>query len=115
VKAQLNRVWAFIRVFWWVIVLVLSVVVAAAVMIIWKVAGKGKKFDSSMKPTSILEGGLVSAVTENIQGAVTDVKVETAVIKTKSEAEREKLAEIKGDPDPKSRRDKLADYLRKNI
>lgn len=57
----------------------------------------------------------VRSVANKVAEATTDVKVEAAIIKTKSAIERENLEEIRKEPDGKKRRKRLAALLQKSL
>lgn len=103
IKPRLRRILAALKVVGLCLLFVLVLV-----LIGWVVFFRRKQQPQSSGTATVSS---VAKVAEAIQGAVTDVKVETAVINTKTEAEREKLEEIRKEPDGKKRRERLASWL----
>jgi len=97
---------SWLRTFWWVIVLIVVGLLGGW----WYL--KRKKAPLGIEPAS---QPLIDAVTDKIQDSVTDAKVERAVIKTKSAIQRQRIEEIRKEPDGKKRREKLASILQKSI
>ena len=109
--AWLKMIWNSTIVFWWIIVFVIIMALAICVYLVsWK---KKKKQDGMQNGDKAFS--LVEAVSKNIQNAITDVKVEKAIIKTKTEAKRAELEDIRRDPDANKRRERLAAILRKSL
>lgn len=109
-RAQLRRIGAFLKTFWWVIVLVLAVVGIG--WIYWVKKKSRKQIEDAAKDEA---PSLVRSAANRVQSAVTDVKVETAIIKTKSEEQRRDLEEIRQEPDGKKRRERLAALLKDSL
>jgi len=108
--ASVSTVWNWKEALRWVIML------AVVVMLVgWLYLLKRKDTpdapESTVKPVKTL----VATVTEKVSAAVTDAKVERAVIKTKSDMKRKELEEIRKEPDGKKRREKLASILQKSL
>ena len=108
--AWLRMTGHFIRVFWWVIVLVL---VAALVGVIYLVNRKKRQVIAEAAGQNA--PSLVAEATRHVREAVTDVKVERAIIGSDTTAKRKELEEIRSEPDGEKRRDRLAALLQKNL
>jgi len=108
--AWLRLVGNFFKTFWWIIVLVLAVVLF--------IVG-GFIFVKNRKKKAAISGEMsesfVQAVNHKVQGAITDIKVERAVIATKSDMERKELEEVRKEPDGEKRRERLAAILAKGL
>lgn len=105
---KLKIVWNFVRVFWWIIVLVLAVVFFIFGGF-YLLRGKKKKGESEEVES------FVRNVANKVVEATTDVRVEAAIIKTKSTIERENLEDICKEPDGRKRRKRLAAILQKSL
>ena len=108
--AQLRRIWSILKTFWWAIVLVVVVVLFGWFYLINR-RSKKTSIDSVVDKTP----SLVAKVIDRVQGATTDMKVETAIIKSESNMRRKELEEIRAEVDGKKRRERLADILRKSL
>lgn len=108
--AWLRLVGNFCKTFWWILVLVLAVVLFIVGGFII-VKGKKRKASALGKESS----SFVQAVAEKVSGAITDIKVEKAVISTKSDMERKELEKVREEPDGKKRREQLAAILAKGL
>jgi hypothetical protein len=97
----------FLRTFWWVVVLIL----AAVLFVIGGFLFSKRKTDGGKESSE----SFVTVVASRVSDAFTDVKVDRAVIFTKSEAKRQELEEIRKEPDGKKRRERLAAVLRKSF
>lgn len=102
--------WNFIRVFWWVIVLLIVVVLFGFVYFINRKKDLRVETETSAKPPS-----LVTEAMKHVQEAVTDVKVEKAIIKTKTDSKRAELEDIRRELDGEKRRERLAAILKKSL
>jgi len=105
----LRLVGNFFKTFWWVIVLVLAVI---AFVVGGFILVNRKKKSGAYDTTS---ESFVKTVTNKVASAVTDIKVEKAVISTKSDMKRKELEEIRKEPDGKKRRDQLAKILQQSL
>jgi len=103
-------VWHFVRTFWWVIVLVL---VAVLVGVIYLVNRKKRKQIAEAAGDNA--PSLVAEATRHVQEAVTDVKVERAIIGAETKMKREELEAIRQEPNGTKRREKLAAVLAKSL
>lgn len=108
--AWLRLVGNYLKTFWWVIVLVL-----AALLFIFGgfvvVNNKKKKATAQGEVTD----SFVKSAASKVSDAVTDIKVERAVISTRSEILRTELEKVREEPDGKERREKLADILAQRL
>jgi len=102
--------WAFARSFWWVIVLV---VVAVLVGVVYLVNRKKRKAIEAAAGDNA--PSLVAEATRHLQEAVTDVKVERAIIGAETKARREELEAVRKEPNGTERRKKLAAILNKSL
>lgn len=109
-KAAMRMVWGFIRTFWWVIILVI-----AAILVGWVYLVDRKKRKQLEEAAGDNAPSLVAEATRHVQEAVTDVKVERAIISTESKMKREALEEIRKEPDGKKRRERLASVLQDSL
>lgn len=107
--ATLRLVWNFVKVFWWVILLALAVLFLGILYLV----KRGQKGQTTDNGTS--EKTLIETAASQVASAVTDVKVERAVIGAETKAKREALEEIRKEPDGKKRREKLASVLGKSL
>ena len=107
--AQARRIWAVIKSFWWVIVLVIVAVLFGWLYLTRRRQSGGDVSVSSVKPT------IVERVADRVRDAATDVQVETAVIKAESDVRRKELEEVRAEPDGKKRRERLVGILRKSL
>lgn len=103
-KARLNLVLGALRTFWWAIVLVVIVVLFGWIYLV------NRKKGETVPNTRIMD-----SVVNLVKDAVTDVKVEHAIISTKSENERSEIEEVRNEPDGKKRRERLAAILSRSI
>jgi len=99
-------VYNFLKTFWWVILLVVAVILF--------ICG-GFLFKGKVKVDAETKENFVKKVANQVGYAVADVKLERAIIKYKSEAKRSELEEIRAEKDGKKRREKLAEFLEKNL
>lgn len=106
-KNWFGMIWNWLKAFWWVVVLVVLAALGGWLIIRRRSDGKVGR-EPVVMPLTI-------RVAENIRVAVTDAKVERAVIKTKSDIERREIEEVRKEPDGKKRREKLAAILAKSI
>jgi len=97
----------FLKTFWWVLILIL----AAILFVIGGFLFSKKKIVGDKEVSESFVNTAVSRVAD----AVTDVKVDRAIIQTKSEVKRQELEEIRKEPDGKKRREKLAAVLRNSL
>lgn len=100
----------FLKTFWWVIVLVIVAILVGVAYL----ADRRKR-----KALALAEGqnapSLVAEATRHVQEAVTDVKVERAIIGAESKMKRKELEEIRNEPDGTERRRKLASILERSL
>lgn len=109
--AWLRLVGNFFKTFWWIFVLILAVVLF---IIGGFVLVQGRKRSQRKKGIAETES-FVAAVTHKVQDAVTDIKIEKAVISTKSDMLRGELEKIREEPDGQERRKKLASILQSSL
>lgn len=109
-KAVAMWLWGVVKAFWWVILLVLGAIFLLGFIKRDKRAQIELDDVIEEKPTSF-----VKIATEKVRDAMTDVKVEQAIIREKASSRREQLAEIRKEPDGKTRRKKLAEVLSASI
>ena len=64
---------------------------------------------------SDIEPSIVDIVKDKVSNAVADVRVERAIIDTKSEARREELRSIQKETDVEKKRARLADMLQRSL
>ena len=107
---QLRRILAGLKAFWLALVLVVVVVLLGWIYLVNKIK---KKADGDSIPGET--PSLVRIVANRVQDAVTDAKVETAVIKSTSNERRKEIEEIRSEPDGVKRRERLASVLRNGI
>lgn len=110
VGAQFRRMWATLKTFWWAIVLVVVIVLFGWFHLINRRIKKTSVNSMVDKTPS-----LVTRVIDRVQGATTDMMVETAIIKSESNIRRKELEEIRAEIDGKKRRERLANILRKSL
>lgn len=108
--AQLRRIWAGIKAFWWVVVLVL-----AAIVFGWAYLTRRRRDSGEWVPSVPTKPTIVERVADRVRDAATDVQVETAVIKAESDVRRKELEEVRAEPDGKKRRERLVGILRKSL
>lgn len=108
--AYLRMVWNFVRTFWWVVILVIVVLLVG---IVYLVNRKKRKDIEAVAGETV--PSLIAEATKHVQEAVTDVKVERAIIGADTKAKRKELEEIRKEPSGVKRREKLAAYLQKNL
>lgn len=106
---RLRMIWAFVRTFWWVILLVLAVLFLGILYLV-KRSKRGTGVNGGEA-----EETLIQTAINGIQGAVTDVKVERAVIQAETTMRKAELEQIRKEPDGKVRREKLASVLGKSL
>lgn len=109
-KNWFRMAWNFIRVFWWIIILVIVVALVGFVYLVNRKKMKQIELEANNKAPS-----LVAETMKHIQNATTDFKIERAVIKTKTEGKRAELEDIRKEPDGEKRRERLAALLRKSL
>lgn len=107
-RDRLKLIGNFLKTFWWVLVLVLVVVFIGWLYLV-KRGGKSSKEEDKTRDT------VMGSVATKVKDAVTDVKVDRAVIKAETEMKRKELEEIRQEPDGKKRREKLAGVLSKSL
>ena len=106
----LRVAWGFVKTFWWVILLVLAVVATGVVLILNR-----RRQHVLADAVSDETPSLVGAAREKVQDAVTDVRIERALIGAKTEVRRAEIEDIRGEPDGVKRRERLADLLRESL
>jgi hypothetical protein len=110
-KAAARWLWGICRTFWWVLILI-----AVTVLGVGFIRRRDKKAQKAIEEVATEETtSLVQVATQKIQSAVTDIKIEQAIIKTETAKERKKLEEIRKEPDEKKRRKKLSSRLKARI
>ena len=107
--SQFTRIWHVLRTVWWAIVVVLAVILFI-VGGVW-LSRRRKKGSAE---DDVIES-FVATAANRVKDAVTDVKVETAIIKTDTDMKKEALQELKKEPDGQKRREKLAELLQKSL
>ncbi len=100
-----------LKTFWWVIVLIV-VAITTAGGVIYLVKNRKKKV--SENDTRITES-FVDMAASRVSNAVTDAKVEHAVIKAETTMKKKELENIRKEPDGRKRREKLASILQKSL
>ena len=108
--AWMRMVGHFVRTFWWVIVLVLVAVLVGVIYLVNR--KKRKQIEEAAGDNA---PSLVAEATRHVQEAVTDVKVERAIIGAETKMKREELEEIRKEPNGTERRKKLAAVLQKSL
>jgi hypothetical protein len=101
-------VWNFIKTFWWALVLGVLVILVGWFYLV-------KRKGRSGLETSEGDISLIGNVVSKVQGAVTDIRVEKAVIGAETSMRREELIEIRKEPDGVKRRDRLASVLKNSL
>ena len=106
----LRLILGFLKTFWWVVVLVLAFI-ATGILLVINFGKRGQIDDTANGKTR----KLVEIVADRVHDAVTDVKVERAIISERTSVKRQEIEEIKKEPDGKKRRERLAEILRKSL
>lgn len=106
----LRLILGFLKTFWWVVVLVLAFI-ATGILLVINFGKRGQIDNAANSKTK----KLVEIVAERVHDAVTDVKVERAIISERTSVKRQEIEEIKKEPDGKKRRERLAEILRKSL
>jgi len=110
VKAAARWLWNILKAFWWVILLVIGAVLLVGFI------RKDRK--SKIELDDVIDevpSSFVKIATERVKDAMTDVKVEQAIIREKASSKREQLEMIRNEPEGKIRRKRLADVLATSI
>jgi hypothetical protein len=109
-KSVLRILGHLCKTFWWVIVLIL-----VAVLFGWLYLVNRKKRGQIENMVNDVEPSLVFSVAAKVGEAVTDIKVERAVIGAETIGKRAKLEAIRKEPDGKKRRERLAEVLQGSL
>lgn len=109
-KAALRMAWGFLKVAWWIILLVAGIVAVAFFRRKDKVETIEIDDVIDEKPTSFS-----SSARERIDRALVDVRIEKAIIQERSQAKRKELDAIKLENDDEKRLVKLAAFLQENL
>jgi len=107
--ATLRLAWNSVKVFWWVILLAIAVLFLGILYLVKRNQKGQTKDDGTAEKT------LIETVASQVAVAVTDVKVERAVIGAENKMKREGMEEIRKEPDGQKRREKLAAVLAKSL
>jgi len=104
--AYFRLAWNAIKSFWWIIALVLLAICGLGFLL-----GRKKEDEDGNK----IKESMVKNVADKISDAVTDIKVERAIIKEKTNQKKKELEKIREEPDGKKRREQLAVILNNSI
>ena len=88
--------------------------VIVAVLFGWLYLVNKKKREDLGKYTDTAKP-FVEVVANRLQGSITDVKVERAIIGSETAMRRQELEEVRKEPDGKKRRERLAGILKKSL
>lgn len=108
--ATLRLIWNIVRVFWWAILLVVAIVFLGILYLVKKRKQKTKNEENVGPQRTLIED-----VATEVATAVTDVRIERAIIGADTKMRREALEEIRKEPDGEKRRKKLAAVLSKSL
>jgi Ca2+/Na+ antiporter len=109
-KAAGLWIWNVFKMVWWVILLVVG-----AIFLVGFIKKNRKEQDEIEEAATEEAVSFVQVAKQKVGDALTDVKVEQAVIKERSKAKRKEIEEIRKEPDGKVRRKKLASLLKARI
>jgi len=107
--ARLRRLKDVGKIAGWIFVFIISLIGVG-----WFVFFK-RRCGDNLEETSLSSENVIKKVTAKISAAKTDVLVETAIIKTKSDSKRKNLKQIKKIADGMERRKKLNDLFKRSI
>jgi hypothetical protein len=103
-------IWNVLKMFWWLILLILGAVTVVGFI------KRDKKEQEAVEDTASKKSvSYVQVAKQRASEALTDVKVEQAIIKERSTAKKKELEEIRKEPDGVTRRKKLASLLKNNL
>jgi flagellar biosynthesis/type III secretory pathway M-ring protein FliF/YscJ len=109
-KAAGLWIWNVLKMAWWAILLVVG-----AIFLIGFIRKNRKEQEETEEAAEEEAVSYVQVAKQKVTEALTDVKVEQAIIKEKSKAKKKELEEIRKEPDGKERRKKLASILKASI
>ena len=107
--AWLKLIFNFFKTFWWIIVLVF----AAIIFVLGGFYIFRKK--ESVNDDEEVGESFVKNVADKVSDSITDIKVEKAIVSTRTEMLRNELEKVREEKDGKERRKKLASILQKSI
>jgi len=102
----IKMAWHILRTFWWVIILVVVAILVGGIYIL----NRKKRVKIEHSPGENAPSLVVEA-TRHVQEAVTDFRIEKAIIGTRMDTKRRMLEDIRRDPSGERRRERLANLL----
>jgi membrane protein implicated in regulation of membrane protease activity len=105
----LKVAWGWLKSFGWLLLLVL-----VGAFLFYEYVGK-KRRSKRADVSGEIGVSITEEVAEKFKDSVADVRIETAVIKARTQDRRDELEDVRQVKDGKERRSKLAAILRKSI